>query len=50
VSLNGLIAKGAVPILGAKNRAQAKENAGGMGWNLNSEAVDRLGSISKAST
>jgi aryl-alcohol dehydrogenase-like predicted oxidoreductase len=36
-----LIDKDAVPILGAKNRAQAKENAAGMGWNLNSkESID----------
>ena len=34
VALNWLIAKGAVPIPGAKNRKQAEENAGALGWSL----------------
>jgi len=34
VALNWLIAKGAVPIPGAKNRKQAEENAGTLGWSL----------------
>ncbi len=32
VALAWLIAKGAVPIPGAKNRAQAEQNAGALGW------------------
>jgi len=34
VALCWLIAKGAVPIPGAKNRKQAEENAGALGWSL----------------
>jgi aryl-alcohol dehydrogenase-like predicted oxidoreductase len=34
VALNWLIAKSAVPIPGAKNRKQAEENAGALGWSL----------------
>jgi diketogulonate reductase-like aldo/keto reductase len=44
VALNWLIAKGAVPIPGAKNRKQAEENAGALGWSLTDEdmaALDR---------
>lgn len=42
VALNWLIAKGAVPIPGAKNRAQAEENAGGTGWSLTDAEVTAL--------
>jgi aryl-alcohol dehydrogenase-like predicted oxidoreductase len=42
VALAWLIAKGAVPIPGAKNRTQAEENAGALGWRMNDEEVDRL--------
>ena len=44
VALCWLIAKGAVPIPGAKNRKQAEENAGALGWSLTDEdmaALDR---------
>ena len=34
VALAWLIAKGAVPIPGAKNRAQAEQNAGALGWRM----------------
>ena len=34
VALNWVMAKGAVPIPGAKNRHQAEENAGALGWTL----------------
>jgi len=34
VALNWVMAKGAVPIPGAKNRQQAEENAGALGWEL----------------
>ena len=37
MALNWLIAKGAVPIPGAKNRAQAEENAGALGWRLSDD-------------
>jgi len=36
------MAKGAVPIPGAKNKAQAEENAGALGWELDPDDVDRL--------
>jgi aryl-alcohol dehydrogenase-like predicted oxidoreductase len=42
VALNWVMAKGAVPIPGAKNRHQAEENAGALGWRLTEEDVDRL--------
>ena len=42
VALNWIIAKGAVPIPGAKNRGQAEENAGAMGWSLSTEEVAAL--------
>ena len=42
VALNWVIAKGAVPIPGAKNRAQAQENAGALGWRMDAEDVALL--------
>jgi aryl-alcohol dehydrogenase-like predicted oxidoreductase len=42
VALRWLIDKGAVPIPGAKNRAQAIENAGALGWTLDSDEVAEL--------
>ncbi len=42
VALNWLIAKGAVPIPGAKNRKQAEENAGALGWSLDGDDLERL--------
>lgn len=42
VALNWVIAKGAVPIPGAKNRHQAEENAGALGWNLDADELERL--------
>lgn len=42
VALNWVIAKGAVPIPGAKNRHQAEENAGALGWSLDDEQLARL--------
>jgi aryl-alcohol dehydrogenase-like predicted oxidoreductase len=42
VALNWVIAKGAVPIPGAKNRQQAEENAGAMGWALAPDDVAAL--------
>jgi len=42
VALNWVIAKGAVPIPGAKNRQQAEENAGAVGWTIDDEDLARL--------
>lgn len=42
VALNWVMAKGAVPIPGAKNRKQAEENAGALGWELDGDDVARL--------
>jgi aryl-alcohol dehydrogenase-like predicted oxidoreductase len=46
VALNWIVCKGAVPIPGAKNPAQATQNAGALGWRLETaevEALDRSG-------
>ena len=45
VALNWLIAKGAVPIPGAKNRAQATENAGALGWQLSADDLAALDAV-----
>jgi aryl-alcohol dehydrogenase-like predicted oxidoreductase len=42
VALNWTMCKGAVPIPGAKNARQAKENAGAAGWRLTPEEVAAL--------
>lgn len=42
VALAWLVAQGAVPIPGAKNRAQAEQNAGALGWQMADEEVARL--------
>jgi aryl-alcohol dehydrogenase-like predicted oxidoreductase len=42
VALNWVIAKGAVPIPGAKSAAQAQENAGALGWSLDGDDLARL--------
>ncbi len=42
VSLAWLIAKGAVPIPGAKNAGQASQNAGSLGWSLTPEELEVL--------
>ena len=42
VALAWLIAQGAVPIPGAKNREQAQQNAGALGWRLTGEELDVL--------
>jgi aryl-alcohol dehydrogenase-like predicted oxidoreductase len=39
VALAWLIAQGAVPIPGAKNRSQAEQNAGALGWQMSAEEV-----------
>jgi len=47
VALNWLICKGAVPIPGAKNRKQAEENAGALGWRLSDDDVSALDQVGK---
>jgi aryl-alcohol dehydrogenase-like predicted oxidoreductase len=42
VALNWVICKGALPIPGAKNQAQAEQNAGAVGWKLSDEEVKAL--------
>ncbi len=42
VALNWVMAKGAVPIPGAKNRRQAEENAGALGWTVDEEDLAQL--------
>jgi len=42
VGLKWIMAKGAVPIPGAKNREQALENAGALGWELDADDVAAL--------
>lgn len=44
VALNWIMAKGAVPIPGAKNRHQAEQNAGAMGWAMSADDVAALDS------
>jgi len=42
VALAWLVARGAVPIPGAKNRSQAEQNAGSLGWRMTDEELARL--------
>ncbi len=42
IALNWVICKGALPIPGAKNEAQALQNAGALGWRLTEEEVASL--------
>lgn len=42
VAINWVICKGAVPIPGAKNPHQARENIGALGWRLSDEEVRAL--------
>lgn len=47
VALNWVMAKGAVPIPGAKNRHQAEQNAGALGWSLAAGEVAALDALSQ---
>jgi aryl-alcohol dehydrogenase-like predicted oxidoreductase len=48
VALNWLIAQGnVIPIPGAKNAAQARENAGALGWQLTPSEVAQLEEVSR---
>jgi aryl-alcohol dehydrogenase-like predicted oxidoreductase len=42
VALNWVISKGALPIPGAKNAAQAHENAGALGWRITEDEARHL--------
>jgi aryl-alcohol dehydrogenase-like predicted oxidoreductase len=46
VALAWLIAQGAVPIPGAKNRSQAEQNAGALGWQMTDDELARLDAAS----
>ena len=48
VALNWLMAKGALPIPGAKTARQAQDNAGALGWRLTEDEVARLDQVSGA--
>lgn len=47
VALNWTICKGALPIPGAKNAAQAQHNMGALGWRLTDDEVARLDELSQ---
>lgn len=47
VALNWLICKGTIPIPGAKNGAQAEQNAGALGWRLAADDVAALDAVAK---
>jgi pyridoxine 4-dehydrogenase len=42
VAINWCICKGAIPIPGAKNLEQAKQNIGALGWQLDSGEIAEL--------
>lgn len=46
VALNWVMAKGAVPIPGAKNGRQARDNAGALGWELSQDQIAELDRLS----
>jgi aryl-alcohol dehydrogenase-like predicted oxidoreductase len=45
IAINWVMQRGALPIPGAKNARQARENAGALGWSLSPEGVDVLDKI-----
>ena len=49
VALNWVLAKGALPIPGAKNARQVQENAGALGWQLAPDEVAALDAATQAS-
>ncbi len=50
VAINWTIQKGTLPIPGAKNERQAKENLGAVGWQLSEDDVIRLDEVSNPVT
>jgi len=47
VALNWIIAQGAVPIPGAKNAQQARQNAGARGWRMSDADVAALSDLAQ---
>jgi len=47
VAINWCIAKGTVPIPGAKDLGQARDNLGALGWSLSSGEIHELDRASK---
>jgi aryl-alcohol dehydrogenase-like predicted oxidoreductase len=47
VALNWVMCKGAVPLPGAKNAAQAEQNAGALGWRLAADEIAALDAVAK---
>jgi aryl-alcohol dehydrogenase-like predicted oxidoreductase len=47
VAINWVLCKGALPIPGAKDEKQARENAGAMGWRLTDEQVAELEALAE---
>ncbi len=47
VAINWAITKGTLPIPGAKNERQAKENAGALGWSMTEDEMARLDELSE---
>jgi aryl-alcohol dehydrogenase-like predicted oxidoreductase len=47
VAINWVMSKGAVPIVGAKNAPQMKENLGALGWRLSEEEIAKLDKASE---
>jgi pyridoxine 4-dehydrogenase len=45
VAINWCICQGTIPIPGAKNQIQARENIGALGWRLSSAEVTELETI-----
>ncbi|HEY9882511.1 MAG TPA: aldo/keto reductase [Thermosynechococcaceae cyanobacterium] len=50
VALNWLVAQGVIPIPGAKNAEQARQNAGALGWSLTEQEIETLDRASHALT
>ena len=50
VALNWLIAQGVIPIPGAKNAEQARQNAGALGWSLTEQELETLDHASRPLT
>jgi len=50
VALAWIIAKGAVPIPGAKNRQQAEDNAGALGWRMDETELAELDAVALSGT
>ncbi|MBD2034410.1 aldo/keto reductase [Leptolyngbya sp. FACHB-321] len=48
VALNWLIAQGVIPIPGAKNAEQARQNAGALGWSLTEQEIETLDRATQA--